>query len=264
MELSLRLQVFEGPLDLLLYLIDRNKVNIYDIPIVEITDQYMEYIRMMRQENLDVLSEFLVMAATLVDIKCRMLLPPDPDAGEEEEDPRSELVEQLLEYKMYKYMATELQDMAIDAGRRYFREPSIPEEVRSYEPPVDLTALTRGLDLDRLHAIYEQVLRRREDRQDPVRSRFGSIVKEEVTLEQKMAYMDRYVHTHRTFRFRELLEHQGSRIELIVTFLSVLELMKTGTITIVQENLFDDIMITSQVAEEEEIKEHGTDEPDEQ
>ena len=104
MELTVKLQVFEGPLDLLLYLLDKNKVNIYDIPIVEITNQYMEYIRGMQHEDLNVMSEFLVMAATLLDIKCRMLLPKEVTEEGEEEDPRQELVEQLLQYKMYKYM----------------------------------------------------------------------------------------------------------------------------------------------------------------
>ena len=96
MELSVKLQVFEGPLDLLLHLIDKNKVNIYDIPIVEITSQYMEYIAEMKRQDLNVLSEFLVMAATLIGIKSKMLLPRDPEVEEEEEDPRAELVQQNI------------------------------------------------------------------------------------------------------------------------------------------------------------------------
>ena len=103
MGIPVKLQVFEGPLDLLLHLIDKNKIDIYDIPIVEITNQYMDYIRAMEREDLNVMSEFLVMAATLLDIKCRMLLPKEVKEDGEEEDPRQELVEQLLEYKMYKY-----------------------------------------------------------------------------------------------------------------------------------------------------------------
>lgn len=104
MELSYKLEKFEGPLDLLLHLIEKNKVNIYDIPITEITDQYMEYVRKMDEEDLDVVSEFLVMAATLLDIKARMLLPKEKNEEGEEEDPRTELVERLLEYRKYKYM----------------------------------------------------------------------------------------------------------------------------------------------------------------
>ena len=110
MNLEFKLQVFEGPLDLLLHLIDKNKVNIYDIPIVEITAQYIEYVQNMDKQDLNLVSEFLVMAATLLDIKAKMLLPKDPENEEEEEDPRTELVEKLLEYKRYKYMSYELRD----------------------------------------------------------------------------------------------------------------------------------------------------------
>ena len=115
MAISYKLEKFEGPLDLLLHLIDKNKIDIYDIPIVEITNQYMEYIRNMQKEDLNIMSEFLVMAATLLDIKCRMLLPKEETEEGEEEDPRRELVEQLLQYKMYKYMAYELKDRQTDA-----------------------------------------------------------------------------------------------------------------------------------------------------
>ena len=102
MGIPVRLDVFEGPLDLLLHLIDKNKVDIYDIPIVEITDQYLEYIRSMKEQDMNVISEFLLMAATLIDIKCRMLLPREVDENGEEEDPRDELVQKLLEDKMYR------------------------------------------------------------------------------------------------------------------------------------------------------------------
>ena len=104
MAIPVKLEVFEGPLDLLLHLIDKNKVNIYDIPIVLITEQYMEYVNRMEKKDLNVVSEFLVMAATLLDIKSKMLLPKEVNEEGEEEDPRAELVEKLLEYKMYKYI----------------------------------------------------------------------------------------------------------------------------------------------------------------
>ena len=109
MGIPVKLEVFEGPLDLLLHLIEKNKIDIYDIPIVEITDQYMEYLHSMEQEDLGTMSEFMVMAATLLDIKCKMLLPKEVNE-EGEEDPREELVQKLLEYKMYKYMSYELKD----------------------------------------------------------------------------------------------------------------------------------------------------------
>lgn len=147
MELNVKLQVFEGPLDLLLHLLEKNKVNIYDIPIVEITSQYMEYIEEMKRQDLNVMSEFLVMAATLIDIKSRMLLPKDPKQEEEEEDPRAELVQQLLEYKMYKCMAFELKDRQIDAEKIMYKTPTIPKEVMAYEEPVDLQELMSDVTL---------------------------------------------------------------------------------------------------------------------
>ena len=120
MALEVKLEVFEGPLDLLLHLIEKNKVDIYDIPIVEITEQYLDYIRQMQTEDMNVMSEFLLMAATLLDIKCRMLLPREINEEGEEEDPRAELVEKLLEYKMYKYMSFELRDMELDAAKSFY------------------------------------------------------------------------------------------------------------------------------------------------
>ena len=154
MELTVKLQVFEGPLDLLLHLLEKNKVNIYDIPIVEITNQYMEYIAEMKRNDLNVMSEFLVMAATLLDIKSRMLLPKKETEEEEEEDPRAELVRQLLEYKMYKCMAYELKDRQLDADRVMYKAPTIPPEVAEYEEPVDLKELMSDMTLAKLNQIY--------------------------------------------------------------------------------------------------------------
>src|SRR3712207_3518036 len=143
MELKIKLDAFEGPLDLLLHLLDKNKVDIYDIPIVEITNQYMEYLSAMQEEALELTSEFLVMAATLLDIKSRMLLPKTESETEQEEDPRAALVHQLLEYKLYKYMADQLRDQQADADQAFFRSPSIPPEVKAYEPPVDPNQLVQ-------------------------------------------------------------------------------------------------------------------------
>ncbi|MDO4313825.1 MAG: segregation/condensation protein A, partial [Eubacteriales bacterium] len=164
MGIPVKLQVFEGPLDLLLHLIDKNKIDIYDIPIVEITNQYMEYIEAMEQEDLNVMSEFLLMAATLLDIKCRMLLPKEVNDDGEEEDPRQELVNQLLQYKMYKYMSYELRDRQIDGERILYRKPDIPEEVAEYTPPVDLDELLEDLTLGRLHNIFQEVMKKQTDK----------------------------------------------------------------------------------------------------
>ena len=248
MDLTVKLQVFEGPLDLLLHLLEKNKVNIYDIPIVEITAQYMEYIAELKRQDLDVLSEFLVMAATLIDIKSRMLLPSDPDSEEEQEDPRAELVQQLLEYKMYKCMAYELKDRQMDAQRVMFKEPTIPDEVLAYEEPLDIEELVSDVTLAKLNDIFKNIMKKQKDKIDPLRSKFGKIEKEEVSLEDKMAYLEEYATTHAHFSFRGLLEAQASKVEIIVTFLAILELMKMGKIFISQEHIFDDIKIDSKIA----------------
>ncbi|MFR1684138.1 MAG: segregation and condensation protein A [Roseburia sp.] len=248
MELTVKLQVFEGPLDLLLHLLDKNKVNIYDIPIVEITNQYMEYIREMKRQDLNVMSEFLVMAATLIDIKSKMLLPAKETEEEEAEDPRAELVEQLLEYKMYKCISYELKDRQMDAEKVMFKEPTIPDEVAAYEEPVDLEELMADVTLKKLNDIFKSSMRKQEDKIDPVRSKFGKIEKEEVSLSDKMVYLEQYAMTHPHFSFRSLLEAQCGKMEIIVTFLAVLELMKMGKITIYQDKIFDDIRIESKVA----------------
>ena len=248
MDLTVKLQVFEGPLDLLLHLLDKNKVNIYDIPIVEITAQYMEYIAEMKRQDLDVLSEFLVMAATLIDIKSRMLLPSDPESEEEQEDPRAELVQQLLEYKMYKCMAYELKDRQMDAQRVMFKEPTIPDEVLAYEEPLDIEELVSDVTLAKLNDIFKNIMKKQKDKIDPLRSKFGKIEKEEVSLEDKMAYLEEYAKTHAHFSFRGLLEKQSGKVEIIVTFLAILELMKMGKIFISQEHIFDDIKIDSKIA----------------
>ena len=244
MAIPIKLEVFEGPLDLLLHLIDKNKVNIYDIPIVLITQQYMEYVNGMEKKDLNVVSEFLVMAATLLDIKSRMLLPKEVNEDGEEQDPRAELVEKLLEYKMYKYMSYELKDMYIDADKSMYKMPTIPKEIMAYKQPVNLEELVGDMNLAKLRAIFDDIMKRQEYRVDPIRSRFGRIEKEEVSLEEKMIYVRNYIMEHEHFLFKELLGMASSKVQVIVTFLAVLELIKMGNITVEQENREDDIAIT--------------------
>lgn len=248
MAIPVKLEVFEGPLDLLLHLIDKNKVDIYDIPIVEITAQYLEYIQRMETEDMNVMSEFLVMAATLIDIKCRMLLPKQTGEEGEEEDPRAELVQKLLEYKMYKYMSFELRDRQVDAARNMYRAQRLPEEVAAYRQPIDYEELVGDTTLIRLHEIFQSIVRKQENRIDPIRSQYGNIEKEEIDMDTKTLYVEAYAREHKKFSFRRLLEKQSNRMEIIVTFLIILELMRTGKIVISQEDIFDDIVITSKVA----------------
>jgi len=244
MSISYKLEAFEGPLDLLLHLIDKNKINIYDIPIVEITEQYMEYIQHMETKNLDIMSEFLVMAATLINIKSKMLLPKDETKEEEEEDPRKELVERLLEYKMYKYISYELKDRELDAAKILYKGSTIPKEIVNYKEDVDTASLLSDLTLAKLHAIFQSVVKKQVDKIDPIRSTFGRIEKEEINLYDTIKSIQKYGFANKIFSFRGVLEAQLGKMGIIVAFLSILELMKMGQVEIIQQNIFDDIMIT--------------------
>ena len=243
MAIPVKLEVFEGPLDLLLHLIEKNKIDIYDIPIALITEQYMDYLKAMEKQDLDNMSEFLVMAATLLKIKSRMLLPQEQTEEEEQEDPRQELVERLLEYKMYKYMSLELRDRHTDADKMMFKKSTLPPEVADFKEEINLEELIGDLTLSKLNDIFRSVMKKQVDKIDPVRSKFGKIEKEEVNLSKKMRYVQEYGLANKKFSFRKLLEEQSDKMDLIVTFLCVLELMKMGRVSIVQEEIFDDIII---------------------
>ena len=243
MAIPVKLEVFEGPLDLLLHLIEKNKVDIYDIPIVEITRQYLEYVKELPKDDLNTVSEFMVMAATLLDIKCRMLLPKTEDEEGEEEDPRAELVQKLLEYKMYKYMSYELKDMQMDGEKYLYKDPSIPDEVRNYKAPIDYEELIGETTLSSLNEIFNACIKRVEDKVDPIRSHFGKIEKEEVDINQKQNYIAKYITSHKKCSFRSLLSEQKTKMEVIVTFLVILELIKTGNVEVNQSKSFGDIDI---------------------
>ena len=250
--ITYKLEHFEGPLDLLLHLIEKNKIDIYDIPIADITAQYLDYVRQMEREDLNIVSEFLVMAATLLDIKARMLLPREVDEEGEEIDPRAELVERLLEYKRYKLLADALADREEGALKHFYKESTLPPEIARYEPPVDLDKLLDGLTLAKLKRIFEQVMKRQEDKIDPIRSNFGTIRREPVSLEQKIGQVMSYARRQGRFSFRELLEGQGDKLEIVATFLAVLELMKIGKIHLSQEETFGDMDIETLEPEGEE------------
>ena len=243
MRLAVELEVYDGPLDLLLSLIEKNKINIFDIPIVEITDQYLAYVRQMESQNLDVVSEFMVMAAELIAIKCRMLLPADEEEDGDEEDPREALVRRLLEYKTCRCMAEELKNRMGGAARHIYKEDSVPPEVRKYRPEADPAELIGDLTLEKLHEVFSSVIRRQTDRIDPVRSRFGTIEREEVSLPDKLEQVAVFAKRRGSFSFRDLISGQSSKTQMVVTFLAVLELISYGYIRVSQKSLRDDIEI---------------------
>lgn len=242
--ISVKLDAFDGPLDLLLHLIEKNKIDIFDIPIVQITEQYMEIIAGMDEKDMDIMSDFLVMAATLLKIKSKMLLPAEINEEGEEEDPRAELVERLLEYKTYKYASYELKDKQLDASRLLFKESTVPDEIAEIKDEVDVGELLSDVTLSKLQDIFKSVMKKQIDKVDPIRSKFGKIEKESITLADRMLFIEEYAMLHRQFSFRQLLEEQPSKMMVIVSFLGVLELMKVGKLKILQENIFDDIYIT--------------------
>ena len=214
----------------------------------------MEYIRAMEQADLNIMSEFLVMAATLLDIKCKMLLPKTVNEDGEEEDPRQDLVEQLLQYKIYKYMAGELRDRQVENNLTYYKQPTIPKEVQEYVEPVDMDALLSGVTLDRLQKVFTEVMRRQSNKIDPIRSKFGKIEKESVTLPEKLEAVEAYAKSHRRFSFQTLLMEQRSKMQIVVTFLAILELTKVGKIQVEQDDVFGEIMIVSRMEEDTQWK----------
>lgn len=244
MDLELRLEKYEGPMDLLLHLIDKNKVSITDIPIVQITEQYLEYIKTISTDKMEVMSEFVEMAARLLAIKAKILLPkPKVEAEEEAVDPREELMQQLLEYKKYKIISQKLKEYSLEASRQVFREASIPEEILHYIEPVNPEDILENLDFDRLYQAFQMVMRRKEDKIDPIRSQFSEIPREVVSLEDRMVDILQ-LKTRGTIRFGELFSGEMSKPIMVVTFLAILELMKGGKIRVEQGNLFEEINIT--------------------
>lgn len=163
--ISVKLEVFDGPLDLLLHLIEKNKIDIFDIPIAEITRQYMEILSQSETDDMDVMSDFLVMAATLLKIKSKMLLPVQIDEDGEEIDPRAELVERLLEYKTFKYASYELKDKQMDAEKILYKKSTIPKGIADYKETVDVSELLGDVTLARLRSIFNDVYEE-ADRQD--------------------------------------------------------------------------------------------------
>lgn len=242
MKIDIKLEAFEGPLDLLLHLIEKNKVNIYDIPIVEITDQYLEYVRDLElMESMESISEFLVMAATLLKIKSKWLLPKEEK--EEEEDPREELVQRLMEYKMYKYAAGTLKDLNVDAGKKFYKKETVPKEIKNYMEPIDTKKIVGDVTLEKLNQVFVMVMKRKKDREDPVRSQFGKIEKEKYSVEDRMGAIMHQIKDFRHINFRTMLDIEPSREKIIVTFLAVLELVKNGKINVTQENNFADMYL---------------------
>ncbi|MFS0554007.1 segregation/condensation protein A [Brevibacillus sp. 179-C9.3 HS] len=241
MAYSIKLDSFEGPLDLLLHLIDKAEVDIYDIPVAEITEQYLATIDKMQELQLDVASEFVVMAATLLSIKSKMLLPKKEehvfqqflDMEVDEIDPREELVARLLEYKRYKMLAEQLREMEIGRNQ-VFTRPA--ENLSPYVREEDHTVTNVSL-YDLINALEKLVKKTKE--KEPM----TKVSRDEISIKDRMQEIRQVVRGGGTVRFSELFTQGATRTEIVTTFLALLELMKAKHITCVQNQLFQDIII---------------------
>jgi segregation and condensation protein A len=232
MTYQVKLEVFEGPLDLLLHLIKREEVDVYDIPVARITDQYLHFVELMQDMNLDVAGEYLVMAATLMHLKSRLLLPPsETDADEPEDDPRTELVQQLLEYQRYREAALALGSRPVLLRDVFRRDPDVP--VRDEGEGVRL----RDVSLADLLEAFRDVLER------AARESFHEIVHEEISIAECVDVIVRRLEMDGPLRFRDLFAGSPSRRRLVATFLALLELVKAQAIRACQEEELGEILL---------------------
>lgn len=231
----IQLANFEGPLDLLLFLIRKNELDIYDIPIAEITKQYLQYVELMKELDLEVAGEFILMAATLIQIKVRMLLPkPEFEGEEDEEDPRAQLVRQLLEYKRFKEVAEELTDIE-DRQRRLFPRTDFAWQKKYHSTKREL--VMKDVGLFDLMAAFKKVL------DEAPRQNMHEIGTVGVTIEQQIDVILQKIQEEDKIRFDALMQQYKERVVLIVTFMAILELIRTHQIMVKQPSVFGEIWI---------------------
>ena len=231
MSYKIKLHVFEGPLDLLLYLIKKDELNIYDIPIAQVTDQYMKYLDLMELLDLDIAGEFLVIAASLLHIKSKMLLPRDAqeEPHEEEEDPRADLIEKLLEYKRFKEAAEHLRGREKFKQELFTRKPEVKEK--------DPNEIYFETSLFELISAFSKALK------DIPKDVFYEVIKDEFSVDEKIHDILHALFKKSKLKLSELFEKAKNNLEIIATFLAILELIKVKEVKIMQKALFDEIEI---------------------
>ena len=250
--LSFHLDTFEGPMDLLLHLIEKNELNIYDIPIAMLTEQYLEHLEHIRKiKDMASLSEFLVMAATLLEIKSRMLLPVTPKQSDDPEvDPREELMLRLIEYKKYKRITAAFAEKELIGERYVFRIPDT-EMLERIQGDIDsdLTEVLEGIDLSLLlKACRETIIRREISAEVPEISFEATLARDPYTVDDRITYVTKLLHEHSSVSFTDLISSVTStallRTEIVITFIAILELTKQLKVSIFQDSAFGDIIIT--------------------
>lgn len=240
-ELRVRLPVFEGPLDLLLYLIKKDEVDIYDIPIERITKQYQQYLEMMKMLDLDIAGEFLVVAATLLYIKSRTLLPKDqqlPEEEAEEDDPRWELIRQLVEYKKYKDAAWQLHLRRNDQEKLFERGQAVEADGLAEMEP-----MLGEFSVFDLITAFQKVLDRANEKED-----LREIFEDRWTVGDKIQYLREFMGKRQRVFFQDLFAEAASRTEIVVTFLAMLELIRQKELRVLQSDAFGEIEIAKAAA----------------
>jgi segregation and condensation protein A len=240
---KIKLEIFEGPLDLLLHLIRKNKMDIYDIPIAEITKQYLEYIDIMRELDLNIASEFLVMAATLMTLKSRMLLPRPEDVGDDEITVEM-LVSQLIEYQKFKEAAEELKEME-DHESLYYPRINFPKEDEDIQPELKVS-------------IFDLLIAVRGMLEQDVEPTISEIEINEIKIEDKINYIQQQIKSHAKLLFTDLFIPQEGRYGVVTTFIALLELLKGGEINAFQTRPFGPIWVNSgeTIDENPQVKEN--------
>ena len=242
MPLSIKVTNFEGPFDLLLHLIKKNEMNIYDINILEITNQYLEYLKSMKEMDLEVTSEFIVIAATLIEIKSKHLLPKskEENSQSEEEDIEKELLNKLIEYRKYKVIAENLKILEQGTGIIFSKKPEIIEESNKDVNEIDFL---KNVTMLNLQDLYNNLMQQYIDKMNTNNIINKKILVDEYKIEDKMEELKEKLYSLGRIHFTKLIYGYSSKIEVIVTFLALLELIKVRSVRVIQESNFKDIYL---------------------
>jgi len=248
MSFEIKLPLFEGPFDLLLFFIERDELPIYDIPIAQITDEFIAYIRNLEEMNIEVASEFILVAATLMSIKAKMLIPRHKiDEKGNEIDPRDELVRHLVEYKKYKSVIGQLAELELNRSFLYTRG-NVTQELKKIGETTNVEAELQDIDLYKLLKVYEKVVNRYQlEQQKPIHT----ITQYPYTIEQRKEYILIQLIQTETLTFEEILSNASGKIELVYTFLAILELLQLNQITIIIGDGYNNFWISFSSVENE-------------
>lgn len=238
--INLKINDFEGPLDILLHLIKKNEMDIYDIKIFDITNQYLDVLKKMKELDLEIASEFVIMAATLLEIKSKTLLPKSKNEEEDDDsnDPRKQLIERLIEYKKYKAVAAHLRSLEGRFSNSYTKRPEIIDDKKD-----QFSNGLKDLDLNRLYSLYIKLIENYNEKMNPVEKLQNHIPVDTYKVEDKIQYLMSYSSIGEQYRFSHILKGCKCKIEMVVTFLALLELIKQKSFKVLQTNNYGEIFL---------------------